>query len=301
MKFRKIVAVDETLLNNNAIAHLQSFGEQIEIYHDFPTEETEVIRRIGDADCLLVSFRTPIRRTVLDACPNIRYIGMCCTLYSPNSCNVDVIEARRRGITVMGVKDYGDEGVVEYVISELVRLLHGFGPHRWEKESTELTGRKVGIIGLGKTGNMISEALKLFGADICYYSRTRKPDAEIKGIKYQPLESLLSEAEIICTCLPRNNYLLGENEFKIFGNGKILVNTSVGPTFDKEALKKWLSECPSNYYLCDATGMGNLAEELTHIPNVLYTPYISGKSIQSIERLSQKALANIEEFLEKKY
>lgn len=60
MKFRKIVAVDETLLNNNAIAHLQSFGEQIEIYHDFPTEETEVIRRIGDADCLLVSFRTPI-------------------------------------------------------------------------------------------------------------------------------------------------------------------------------------------------------------------------------------------------
>jgi 2-oxoglutarate ferredoxin oxidoreductase subunit gamma len=52
---------------------------------------------------------------VLDACPNIRYIGMCCTLYNPESSNVDVIEARKRGITVLGVKDYGDEGVVEYV------------------------------------------------------------------------------------------------------------------------------------------------------------------------------------------
>lgn len=108
MKFRKIVAVDETLLNNNAIERLQTLGDKVEIYHDFPTEESEVIRRIGDADCLLVSFRTQIRRTVLDACPNIRYIGMCCTLYNPESCNVDVIEARRRGITVTGVKDYSN-------------------------------------------------------------------------------------------------------------------------------------------------------------------------------------------------
>lgn len=297
MTFKRIVAVDETLLNANALARLHSLGEEVEIYHDFPTEESEIIRRIGAADCLLVSFRTPIRRNVLDACPNLRYIGMCCTLYNPESSNVDVIEARRRGITVLGVKDYGDEGVVEYVISELVRLLHGFGGIRWEKESTELTGRKVGIIGLGKTGGMIADALQIFGANLCYYSRTRKPDAEAKGVTYRPLDKLLNEAEIVCTCLPRNNYLLGENEFHLMGNGKILVNTSVGATFQTEALKKCLQECSSNYYLCDATGMGTLAEELTPFPNVLYTPYISGKSIQSIERLSQKALSNIESYL----
>lgn len=150
MNFKKIVAVDETLLNEAALEQLKTLGEEVVVYHDFPTEEEEVIRRIGNADCLLVSFRTPIRRSVLDACPNIRYIGMCCTLYNPESSNVDVIEARKRGITVLGVKDYGDEGVVEYVVSELVRLLHGFGNVRWLEESTELTGRKVGIIGLGK-------------------------------------------------------------------------------------------------------------------------------------------------------
>lgn len=101
----------------------------------FPLKKRKVIRRIGNADCLLVSFRTPIRRRVLDACPNIRYIGMCCTLYNPESSNVDVIEARKRGITVLGVKDYGDEGVVEYVVSELVRLLHGFGNVRWWRKA----------------------------------------------------------------------------------------------------------------------------------------------------------------------
>lgn len=196
MNFKKIVAVDETLLNEAALEQLKTIGEKVVVYHDFPTEEEEVIRRIGNADCLLVSFRTPIRRRVLDACPNIRYIGMCCTLYNPESSNVDVIEARKRGITVLGVKDYGDEGVVEYVVSELVRLLHGFGNVRWLEESTELTGRKVGIIGLGKTGGMVAEAMRFFGAEVLYYSRTRKPEAEAKGIAYRPLADLLKEAEI---------------------------------------------------------------------------------------------------------
>lgn len=97
MNFKKIVAVDETLLNEAALKQLKIIGEEVVVYHDFPTEEEEVIRRIGNADCLLVSFRTPIRRSVLDACPNIRYIGMCCTLYNPESSNVDVIEARKGG------------------------------------------------------------------------------------------------------------------------------------------------------------------------------------------------------------
>ena len=68
MNFKKIVAVDETLLNEAALKQLKIIGEEVVVYHDFPTEEEEVIRRIGNADCLLVSFRTPIRRRVLDAC-----------------------------------------------------------------------------------------------------------------------------------------------------------------------------------------------------------------------------------------
>ena len=222
---------------------------------------------------------------------------MCCTLYDPSSCNVDVIEAYRRGITVLGVKDYGDEGVVEYVICELVRLLHGFGGVRWLKESTELTQRKIGIVGLGKTGRMIADALLFLGADVSYYSRTRKPEAEKVGIVYKPLEELLADVEIVCTCLPRNNYILGEKEFELMGNGKILVNTSVGQTFQTEAICNWLRNCPDSFYLCDATGMGGLQDRLNGFPNVLYTPYISGKSIQSIERLSQKVLANMRDYL----
>lgn len=295
--FGKIVAVDETLLTGAYECELHKWGKEVVVYHDFPSEADDVISRIGDADCLLVSFRTPIRKEVMDACRNLKYIGMYCSVYDPRSCNVDLAEAERKGITVKGVRDYGDEGVVEYVISELVRLLHGFGGRRWKEQPTELTGQKVGIIGLGKTGGMVADAFRLFGASVSYYSRNRKPDGDAKGYVYKSLHCLLKECDIVCTCLPRNTYVLGREEFALFGNRKILVNTSVGPTFQVDALEEWLKDNPQSLYLCDATAMGNLAERLSGIENVLYTPYISGKSEQSVERLNRKALRNLQEFL----
>jgi len=52
---------------------------------------------------------------------------------------------------VTGIRDYGDEGVVEYVISELVRCLHGFGQEPWDGMAREITGLKAGIVGLGRS------------------------------------------------------------------------------------------------------------------------------------------------------
>ena len=53
MKFKKIVGVDETLLNASALEQLRSLGEEVFMYHDFPLQEKEIIDRIGNADCLL--------------------------------------------------------------------------------------------------------------------------------------------------------------------------------------------------------------------------------------------------------
>lgn len=292
--FKKIVAVDDTGLQPWAVERLQSLAEEVAVYTDDPADEAEVIRRIGAADAVLVSYRTPIRRTVMEACPGLRYIGMCCTLYSEASANVEVAAARERGIAVRGIRDYGDEGVVEYVISELVRLLHGFGGKQWKQEAYELTGQKVGIVGLGRTGRMVADALRFLGAEVAYYSRTRKPDAEAAGIGYRTLHELLPEVDMLCTCLPRNTMLLGAMEFRLFGNRKILVNTSVGPTFRLPDLQRWLSSHKRNFYLCDGAGIGNYADALTQFENVLYTPRVAGHSVQCMKRLSEKVLENVE-------
>lgn len=59
----------------------------------------------------MLSFTSFIDKEVLDACPNIRYIGICASLYAPENANVDIRHAEKKGIVVTGVRDYGDEGV----------------------------------------------------------------------------------------------------------------------------------------------------------------------------------------------
>ena len=115
-KFKKLVAIEPVSLIPTAEEELKQYAEEIILYDDIPADNEEIVRRIADADAVLVSYTYQIRRPVLEKCPNIKYIGMCCSLYSEESANVDIACARERGIRVLGIRDYGDRGVVEYVL-----------------------------------------------------------------------------------------------------------------------------------------------------------------------------------------
>lgn len=293
--FKKIVAIDNVGLNKWGENELQNYSKEVKLYYDTPQDNSEIIKRIEDADCVLVSYTTNIDKEVIENCPSIKYIGMCCSLYDEKSANVDISCAKEKGITVLGIKDYGDEGVVAYTVSELLRLMHGFGQSQWKARPSELTNEKVGIIGLGTTGYMVAKALQAFGADIYYYSRTRKPNAEAEDMKYLPLHDLLKTVSILSTNLNKNTVLLYEDEFKAFGHGKILINTTLGPTFSVEALKNWLNN-GDNYYLSDGAGIMNCGE-LRELKNVIVVDKVSGSSYQCTERLSKKVLDNIKNYL----
>src|SRR5690606_28992145 len=203
-----------------------------------------------------ISYISRLGADVMDKCPTLKYIGMCCSLYTPESANVDIRYANSKGITVLGVRDYGDEGVVEYVVSELVRCLHGFGTDRngkqrapWDELPREITGTKVGIVGLGKSGGMVADALRFFGADISYFSRSEKEEARQKGYRFLPLKQLLTENEVIITCLNRGIVLIHEEEFTAMGDRKILFNTGLSPAWDTAPFEKWIDA--DNRCYCD--------------------------------------------------
>jgi lactate dehydrogenase-like 2-hydroxyacid dehydrogenase len=298
--FRKLVSIEPPRLPQVTLYKLRQYANEVIIHRDIPVNNAEIIRRIGDADAVLLSYSSKIDREVLENCPGITYIGMCCSLYSPESANVDIRAANSMGITVSGVRDYGDEGVAEYAISELARLLHGFGGGpMWKDQPIELTGIDAGILGMGTTGQIVAKTLHFFGAHISYFSRTRKPELEIeKGYTYLPLDELLKKAEILCTCLNKNVILLGEREFELFGNGKILMNISIGPSFEIPALKGWI-EKGGNYALSDSNaGLGNDAVLLS-MNGVISAGAnnTAGMTKQAQHRLGQKVIENIEAFL----
>ena len=234
--FQKLVAIEPVSLIPSAEEALHQYAREVVLFRDVPADADEIVRRIGDADAVLLSYTSRMGRDVIARCPDLRYIGMCCSLYSEKSANVDIAFAREKGIRVLGIRDYGDRGVVEYVLHELTGLLHGFGMPMLRDEPVEIFGLRVGVVGLGVSGRMIADALAFLGADISYYSRSRKPDAEAAGMKYKPLDALLRDSEVVFTCLNKNVLLLGGPEFEALGEGKVLFNTSIGPGFDSAAL-----------------------------------------------------------------
>lgn len=289
--FEKMVAVEPVNLLPEARKRLNGYARAVVFFDRLPQDSKEMVQRIGTADAVLISYTSPMGRDVLENCPNLKYVGMCCSLYEEKSANVDIAAARELGITVKGVRDYGDQGVAEYAVSELVRYLHGFGGKQWKAQSVELGGLRVGIVGLGTVGSIVAKALHYFGAEISYFSRTRR---ETEAFLYRPLAELLQTSDVIFTCLTKNTILLYDAEFAAFGNGKILFNVGIGPSYDTPALERWLAE-GTNEFFCDSKSALS-TESLLQNPHVNCAGKAAGTTAEAMARLGEKVLWNLEEY-----
>ena len=95
--FHKLVAIEPVSLIPSAEQELHQYAEEVTLYRDIPADDDEIARRIGDADAVLLSYTSRMGKNVIERCPNIRYIGMCCSLYSEESANVDIVNQKSIG------------------------------------------------------------------------------------------------------------------------------------------------------------------------------------------------------------
>ena len=298
--FNKLVAIEPINIFDKHKEELKMYAKEVILYQDMPKNDIEIINRIADADAVLLSYTSSISSYVLEHVKNVKYIGMCCSLYSIESANVDIKKANELGITVTGVRDYGDEGVAEYIIHELVEFLQGYKEYKWDTIGHEITGLKCGVIGLGTSGTLIAKTLKFFKADVSYYSRTRKPNLEEElQITYKNLNSLCKDSEAIFLALNKNVFLLQKEQFDLMKGKRILFNTSIGPGFDVDALKNWLKE--ENHYFFGDTLATAGDESIWKFPNTFTINRSSGgKTYQAYLRLGEKVINNIKDFQNKK-
>ncbi len=296
--FKQIVCLDQTKLHARALQELQQFSrEAVKVNDNTPESVEETVSRIGNADAVLLSWNTILNKEVLESCPNLKYIGLCCTYYNEEACNVDVATAKRKGIKLTAIKDYADEGVIEFILYHLIGLCKGWVGQRWKEEAVELSGKTLGIIGMGTLGHMLGTAAQAMGMKVIYYSRSQKPAAREAGFQYQPLEDLLKTSDIVSTHLPRNTRLLGKNELGLMQEGSILVNTSLGLTFEPDPFMEWVKQ-DGNYAVIDKDGSTGYQEAFAGVPEILGTSHPAGWSAEARERLSAKVLKNLKEYLE---
>lgn len=291
--FNKIVIVEPVLITDDGIEKLKEYCNELVVFNTDTINESDTIKRIGNADCILVSYKTQIKKDIIEQCNNLKHVSLCCSYYGKQFAKVDIDALEENGITYSHLSGHGDNGVVEFTISQVINLIHGFYGKKWKEGTFDLTGIKIGILGLGNLGGKIAKAFKAFDADVYYYSRTRKENIEKElEINYLDLEELLQTVDIISINVNRDVCLIGGENLKKFGNGKIIINSSIGKCYEINTLKEWLKN-KDNYYICDKATINEDIREILNYENVIYTDEIVGDTKQCFFRATNQIIDNI--------
>ncbi len=147
---------------------------------------------------------------------------MCCSLYSPESANVDILTAEKMGIVVTGIRDYGTKGFANMLSASWFAYCKAEERYMWKDEPMELNRSEGWSHRHGDRGLIGFRGTSLFWCR-CFllqpYPQTRV--REKLTMPYYPLNDLLSQVDIVITALNKNVVLLEEEQFKKIGSGKI--------------------------------------------------------------------------------
>ena len=281
----------------------------LRVFEDTVTDEKTIIGRIANAEVVLTN-KTPISKQVLEACPQIRYIGILATGYNV----VDVAAAKQRGIPVCNVPTYGTDAVAQHTFALLLEICSRVGHHadqvragRWSRESwcfwdtplTELAGKTIGIIGFGRIGAAVANIAKAFSMRVLAYSRTKK---EADGVEFVSLDKLFAASDVIslhCPLTDETQHIIYRDSIAKMKDGVIILNTGRGPLICENALADALQSGK-----VFAAGLDVLSVEppaanhpLTSLPNCFITPHLAWASKDSRIRLLNCAAENLRQYL----
>ena len=293
--FNKIVMVEPVLITEEGKKQLKKCCKKLVNFDKNIVEnnDAEAIKRIGDADCILVSYKTQISKNVIDHCKNLKHVALCCSFYGKKFAKVDIDALEERGISFSHLAGHGDNGVVEFTVSQVINLVHGFYGKQWKEEPLDLTNLKIGILGLGNLGEKVARAFNFFGCKVFYFSKTRKRDLEKElNVKYLDLDALLETVDVLSINLNRDVCLIGGDKLKKFGNGKIIVNSAIGKCYEAKSLRQWLKN-KHNFYVCDSSSDSSEIVDLFSLENFIYTDNIVGDTKQCFQRATDQIIQNI--------
>ena len=256
--------------------------------------QNERVSRTGKASIALVTPWDKIDAAYLDACPQLRYVGLCGT----STANIDLQELKRRGIAFSNVVSNNKQSVAEFFFMQLVSLARGLGEYQWKKgEQHELAGKRIGIIGLGAVGQAVAHLALAYKMDIAYHSPHRKQAWEDKGLMYLDKKELLRTSDIVVLCAPTNVEVLGAPEFQAIQQGKILVQASSGNPFNQTAFYNWIAK-EGNYAIFDMSAGEDNCRAYRDIPGVIFSTVVAGDTYESNVRRGQHVIQNLKHFLD---
>ena len=309
----KIVILDYPRENPGEIdwSRFDQFGEVERYARTFPGE---VDARIADADVVFLN-KTVITRENLQKCRNLKFISVIATGYN----TVDVKAARELGIPVANVPSYGTEAIGQHAIALLLEITNHVAHHDaevrkgrkngpgdwcfWDYPSIELENKVMGIIGLGRIGQITSRVAQAFGMKVLAYDQYQNASLVNENCQYTDLDTLLSRSDVIalhCPLFAETENIINKNTIAKMKDGVIIINNSRGALVVEEDLAEALKS--GKVYAAGLDAVRNepieMDNPLLSAPNVFFTPHISWAAIECRQRLIDYSLDNLKAYLD---
>ena len=227
--------------------------------------------------------------------------------------NIDIDAAKKRNIVVTNTPDVLTDATAE--IAMLILL----GAARRAKEGIEwankknwkwtadflmgkqLSGSRLGILGMGRIGRAVADRARSFGMKIHYYNRSKlDQNLEKEAIYHKSLESLLSVSDffsINCPATKETKHIINKDTIKHFPDGAVISNSARGDMIDDDAMVEALKNGKVFSLGLDVyNGEPNIHPEYLTLPNVYVLPHLGSATKKTRTAMADLAVNNIDEF-----
>lgn len=304
----KTVVFNEAKMNFDGNLDFSILSSEVITYSD--TAPEQFLERAADAQ-ILVTKEMPVSREQIMALPDsVKLICEAGTGYN----NLDLDAAREKGITVCNIPAYSSERVAHTAIMMILNLsstmqtqlsMLAKGNHdnftkNLQVPHVEVNGKTLGIIGAGNIGRTVIKIGKALDMNILVYTRTPKEDEE--NVHYTDLETVLKNSDYVslhCPLTPATRHLINKETLEMMKPTAFLINTSRGALVDEPALIKALKEHKIAGAGLDVQEAEPPAEDnpLYTLENVILTPHMGWKGLETRQRLLHILKGNIDGFI----
>ena len=269
----------------------------------------ELVRRAEGAEAMLICSSEKITAELLARLPKgIRAIAT----FSVGYDHIDLAAARARGLVVTNTPDVLTDATADIAML----LMLGAARRAWEGEhllrtggwtgwyttmllGTHLTGKRLGIYGMGRIGRAVAKRARGFDMPVHYHNRTRLPAAEEAGATYHAsADSLLAVSDVLslhCPATPETRSFLNAERIERLPQGAIVVNTSRGDVIDDDALITALKSGRLAAAGLDVfKGEPKLHPGYLEVPNAMLLPHLGSATVETRDAMGFTALANLD-------
>lgn len=302
-----------------AIKMLEEKGYEVDVREgDMHPTQDELNEALKDKkyDAVVTLLTDKIDSKIFDANPDIKLFAN----YAIGFDNIDIVEAKKRGVCVTNTPGSYASCVAEHAIALMLalttRLVEGdeyvrAGKYKcWQPDifiGTDLSEKTLGLIGAGRIGEQVAwKLMHGFKMKIIYHDivRNQALDNDDRAEFKETIEEVLKEADVVTLhtpLLPETKHLMNEERFKMMKPTAFLINTSRGPVVDEHALLKALREGWIRGAGLDVMEFEpNPVEGLTDLDNVIITPHIASARESARNEMAKICAENVIDFLEGK-